>query len=79
MTIPYERYRAVLMTEKFLCSLLDPKKTPKVPKAIREEAARCLRHYPGSYHMEEVADKSPEVFEASNPFQQYVKESIKDE
>lgn len=62
MTIPYERYRAVLNAEDFLLSLLDPKKTPHVPKDIRRQAGWCLKHYPTRYDMEQVCKTSPDVF-----------------
>lgn len=52
MTLPHERYRSVNQTREFLYELLDPKKTPRVPKAIRQQARHCLRHYPGAYDME---------------------------
>jgi hypothetical protein len=41
---------------------MDPKKTPRVPSAIRKEAYRCLKHYPGEYHMEEARKLAPEIF-----------------
>ena len=56
MTLPCERTSAVLRTEKFLLDLQDPKKTPKVPKHIRQEAYRCLRHYPSQYNMKYIED-----------------------
>lgn len=62
MTLPYERRQAVRRTEVFLLDLLDPKKTPRVPKHIRNEAHRCLRHYPSRYYMEEAARLAPDVF-----------------
>lgn len=76
MTIPYERYRAVLQTQKFLYELVDPKQTPKIPSAIRERARSCLKHYPNTWDMDKAGEACPEVFEASNPFQQYCKESL---
>jgi len=63
MTLPDERFRSVHYTREFLRDLLDPKKTPKVPKAIRQQASRCLRHFPWGYHMEEAAKKCPDIFE----------------
>jgi hypothetical protein len=51
MTIPAERTRAVLHTERFLLDLCNPKKTPRVPKQIREEARRLLKHYPTQFSM----------------------------
>lgn len=51
MTLPDERIWALKNTLKFLRDLLDPKKTPRVPKEVRREAYRCLKHYPGEYHI----------------------------
>ena len=62
MTMPCERTWAIRNTNQFLIDLLDPKKTPRVPSAIRKEAYRCLRHYPGDYHMEEAQRLAPSVF-----------------
>jgi hypothetical protein len=62
LTLPYERKSAVLRTEQFLKDLLDPKKTPCVPKTVREEARRCLKHYPSDLYMEEAANQAPAVF-----------------
>lgn len=56
MTLPIERTNAVLRTEKFLMDLRDPKKYPRVPKAVREEAQRLLRHYPSKYNMKYITD-----------------------
>jgi hypothetical protein len=55
MTLPDERTRALLYAQEFLRKLLDPKKTPKVPSAIRDEAYRVLRHYPGKYCIDMIA------------------------
>jgi len=62
MTMPIERTWAINNTKQFLVDLMDPKKTPRVPKAIRTEAYRCLRHYPGQYHMEQAQQLAPQVF-----------------
>lgn len=51
MTLPDERTRAVLRVERFLMDLRNPKKYPRIPKAVREEASRLLRHYPTQYNM----------------------------
>lgn len=56
MTLPSERTNAVLRAERFLIDLRDPKKYPRVPKAVREEAHRLLRHYPSQYHMMYIED-----------------------
>ena len=60
MTLPDERYRAVVQTFKFLNEILS---TPRVPKKIKEGARWCLRHYPNEWDMEETADKVPEIFQ----------------
>ena len=61
MTLPIERTQAVLRTEEFLKDLLDPKKTPRVPRQIRDRAYRCLRHYPSQYHMMYIEESFEEV------------------
>ena len=62
MTLPIERTQAVLRVERFLLDLRDPKKYPRVPKAVREEASRLLRHYPSQYNMKYI-DESFEPLE----------------
>ena len=59
MTLPDERYRAVLQTERFLKLILS---TPRVPKAIKDGARHCLRHYPSEYDMSKAAQTSPDIF-----------------
>ena len=66
MTLPDERYRAVLAAERFLKDLLDPKQTPRVPAEIRARARSVLRHYPGTWDMDRAAHTSPEVFQSPN-------------
>jgi hypothetical protein len=60
MTLPDERYRAVVQTEKFLREILT---TPRVPKAIKEQARWCLRHYPTNWDMQRTALQAPDVFQ----------------
>ena len=61
MTLPIERTNAVLNVERFLMDLRDPKKYPRVPRVVREEAQRLLRHYPSKYNMKYIADSFEEV------------------
>ena len=61
MTLPIERTNAVLNVERFLMDLRDPKKYPRVPKAVREKASRLLRHYPSKYNMKNIADSFEEI------------------
>lgn len=69
MTIPSERSRAVINTEQFLMDLLDPKKTPRIPKDIRRRAGSLLRHYPSQYDIEiTVQEGSSRFGDEQNPF-----------
>ena len=61
MTLPDERYRALLWAEQFIKDLMDPSKTPRVPKYIRNNARSVLRHYPGAYYIEEIARRTPDI------------------
>lgn len=46
MSLPSEEKRALEQARMFLVELLDPKQTPRVPRAIRQRAHRLLKHYP---------------------------------
>lgn len=63
MTLPDERYRAVLWAERFLQDLCDPSKTPRVPKTVRQQARSVLRHYPSNWDMQRAAETSPNIFQ----------------
>ena len=69
MTVPVERTNAVVRTESFLKDLLDPKKTPRVPKAIRQQASRLLRHYPSKFDMDTIADREDQ---SNNPLERKI-------
>lgn len=72
MTMPDERYRAVVQTEKFLKEILN---TPRVPKSIKDGARWCLRHYPNEWEMQMAAERCPEVFqEKMEPLYRMVKQ-----
>jgi hypothetical protein len=60
MTLPDERYRAVVQTEKFLREIIS---TPRIPKAIKDNARYCLRHYPTTWDMQRTALQAPDVFQ----------------
>jgi excinuclease UvrABC nuclease subunit len=60
MTLPDERYRAVVQTQKFLREILT---TPRVPKAVKDQARYCLRHYPSEYDMKKVSQTSADIFQ----------------
>ena len=60
MTLPDERYRAVVQTQKFLLEILS---TPRVPKTIKDGARYCLRHYPSESDMNRASEDSPHIFQ----------------
>lgn len=62
MTMPIERGRSIRNARTFLRSLLDPKKTPKVPRKTRMDAYHCLRHFPGELDMRLASKSSPGIF-----------------
>ena len=59
MTLPYERRWAVDTTRQFL---VDLQSDLSAPEAVRKEASRCLKHYPGDYYMDMAAELAPAVF-----------------
>jgi hypothetical protein len=61
MTLPDERYRAIKMAEQLLRDLCDRTVTPRVPRVIRTRAASALRHYPGSYDLQQLERAAPHV------------------
>lgn len=48
MSLPSEEAAAIESVRRFLFDLLNPKVTPRVPKAVRERARRVVKHYPYS-------------------------------
>lgn len=59
MTMPDERYRAVVKTQEFLVEILN---TSRIPKKIKEDAKWCLRHYPSAWDMKQAAENCPDLF-----------------
>ena len=75
MTLPDERYRAVLAAERLLKDLCDPSVTPRVPKTVRARASSVLRHYPGGWDMNRAAQFAPDVFqEQMEPLYRMIKQ-----
>lgn len=72
MTIPYERTRALIETNLFLHELQDPKRTPRVPAAVREIARKLLRHYPSYSDIELVHKALPMFYGPVPPFSRLV-------
>jgi hypothetical protein len=82
MTLPDERYRAIMQTARFLESLSYSSEIKRIPLAVRQEARRLLRHYPSEYDMNKVSQTSPDVFqEHMEPLYRMIKqyEEIKDD
>jgi hypothetical protein len=64
MTLPDERYRAVKYAAEFLQRLAGGD-IPRVPRAVRGEAAAILRHYPGVWDLKRLEAACPEVIQES--------------
>lgn len=56
MTVPAEEERAINLAREFLYRLTSPKDTPRVPKAVRDEAFRVLKHYPWEGRVTQLYD-----------------------
>ena len=61
--------------------LLDPRKTPKVPKEVRRRAYDVLRHYPADFDINYAADGAPSSFghleEDANRYLECFKEAVR--
>jgi len=72
MTLPDERYRSVVQTRRFLLKILT---TPRVPKAVKDEARSMLRHYPSDWDMQRTARMAPDMFqEQMEPLYRMIKQ-----
>ena len=79
MTLPDERYRAVVQTRRFLLDLCNSQHTPRVPKLVRQTARDMLRHYPSDWEMQTAAREAPQVFqERMEPLYRMVKQHEQD-
>jgi hypothetical protein len=63
VTLPDERYRAIILAQEFCEDLLNPKKTPRVPYSIRQRAHSILRHFPDEYYLSMLAESRPDIIE----------------
>lgn len=63
MTLPDERYRAIMFAKSLCEDLLDLRKTPRVPKQIRQRALGVLRHFPDEYYLSMLAEARPDIIE----------------
>jgi hypothetical protein len=59
MTMPDERYRAMVEGLKLIEDLLIPQVTPRVPGDIRDRARWIMRHYPSAYELEQLSRHAP--------------------
>ncbi len=74
MTLPDERYRSVVQTQRFLARLAGGE-FPRTPKAVRDEARGLLRHYPSGWDMQRTARMAPDVFqEQMEPLYRMIKQ-----
>lgn len=61
MTLPDERYRAVMYARKFLIDISQHRSG--LSDDIKQEARSILRHYPSEYDLDSAAEKAPFVFQ----------------
>jgi hypothetical protein len=48
-----------MQTIQFLTDICN---TPRVPKAIKQQASSLLRHYPSAWDMKRAAENCPDIF-----------------
>ena len=76
MTLPDERYRAMIAADRLLVDLVQPGN--RVPKALKDRARWVLRHWPGAYYIDRLADSAPDIIESRkdpvDPLYRMVKE-----
>jgi len=63
MTMPDERYHAVMETMRFLTDLQSTEVYPRVPKQVRKQALSLLRHYPSAWDMKVASENAPNIFQ----------------
>jgi len=61
MTMPDERTRAIRYAHDFLRDLLNPQKTPRVPREVRERARSVLKHYPWPMYVDRLVEIAPDI------------------
>jgi len=61
MTLPDERYRAIMAAKDFLERLSFSSEIKRVPLAVRQEARRVLRHYPTQLDLDQIENYAPHV------------------
>jgi hypothetical protein len=61
MTLPDERYRAVMWAKRFLIDI--SRHRSGLSEEMRNEANSILRHFPSEYDLDMAAEKAPFVFQ----------------
>jgi len=74
MTLPHERTNAVINVRSFLLRLATPYGggIKRVPRAVRAEARRLMRHYPCTPDLGEAGRACPSVFDEETARKSYV-------
>ena len=73
MTLPDERYRAVMWAKKFLLDIAN--RRSGLSEDMKQEARSILRHFPSEFDLNQAAQKAPEVFaERMEPLYRMVKQ-----
>jgi hypothetical protein len=62
MTLPHESANSINKAREFLYDLMDSKKTPSVPKTIRDRARDILKHYPYESDVKTMHDSNCGVY-----------------
>lgn len=73
MTLPDERYRALVEGTKLLHDLTNTQHTPRVPGPIRERARWVLRHYPSRDEMERIAQQATDLLDTKDYYGKQIK------
>jgi hypothetical protein len=76
LTIPEERTRTLIQTERFLRQLTITHETPDIPERVREEARRLLRHFPDATTVDNLGRLQPQYFSTVFDWDRLVKERI---
>ena len=63
MTLPDERYRAIMMAKKLMEDLSFSSEIKRVPLAVRQQARAVLRHFPSEYDLDQIERYAPHVIQ----------------
>lgn len=63
MTLPDERYRAIMQAKQFLERLSFSGEIKRVPLAVRQQARGILRHFPSEYDLDQIEQYAPHVIQ----------------